>query len=105
MAGKICSHHGKKNPVISRYGAGKQRNSYPDFHPNALIPKKYDADHVAVLVSSDRYFQATAAITTPITGATRNNQSCASAVPPATTAGPRLRAGFTEVPVTGIVTL
>jgi hypothetical protein len=52
-------------------------------------------------VSSNRYFQTTAAITAPIIGATINTQTCASAVPP-TSAGPRLRAGFTDVPVIGV---
>jgi hypothetical protein len=72
---------------------------------NALIQKKYDTGHAGELVSSNRYFQTTAAITAPIRGATINSQSCDSAIPPATTAGPRLRAGFTEVPVMGIVTI
>ena len=72
---------------------------------NALIQKKYDTGHAGELVSSNRYFQKIAAITAPISGATINSQSCDSAIPPATTAGPRLRAGFTEVPVMGIVTI
>ena len=37
-------------------------------------------------------------------GATQNSQSCCSAQPPAKMAGPVLRAGFTEVLVTGILT-
>src|SRR5215203_7470085 len=40
----------------------------------------------------------------PAIGATQNSQSCASAHPPANRAGPVLRAGFTEVFVTGIET-
>ena len=35
-------------------------------------------------------------------GATQKSQSCASAQPPTNTAGPVLRAGFTERLVTGI---
>ena len=94
----------KKIPDWCRYNAGKQIKSHPDICSDCGN-KKNDADHAGELVSSNRYFQTTAAITAPMTGATRNSQSCASAVPPATTAGPRLRAGFTEVPVTGIVTI
>ena len=33
-------------------------------------------------------------------GTTKNSQTCASAFPPTRTAGPKLRAGFTESPVT-----
>ena len=40
----------------------------------------------------------------PISGATQNSQSCAIAQPPANKAGPVLRAGFTEVLVTGMLT-
>jgi hypothetical protein len=105
MAGNNSRGTGKKNPGI---GAGivhaNKSKSHPDM-PKCVHQKKNDADHAGELVSSNRYFQTTAAITAPMTGATRNSQSCASAVPPATTAGPRLRAGFTEVPVTGIVTI
>src|SRR6185437_5353160 len=39
----------------------------------------------------------------PINGATQNNQSCASAQPPTKSAGPVLRAGFTDVLVTGML--
>ena len=58
-----------------------------------------------VAESSNRYFQTTAAMSAPMIGATINTHSCARAVPPATSAGPRLRAGFTEVPVIGIPTI
>jgi hypothetical protein len=34
----------------------------------------------------------------PTRGASRNTQSCDSTEPPATIAGPKLRAGFTEAP-------
>ena len=40
------------------------------------------------------------AATAPMIGATINSQSCAIAVPPAKSAGPIERAGFTETPVT-----
>ena len=40
----------------------------------------------------------------PIRGATQNSQSWWIAQPPATTATPVLRAGFTEVLVTGMLT-
>src|SRR6266702_3815827 len=40
----------------------------------------------------------------PISGASQNSQSCASAQPPTNRAGPVLRAGFTEVLVTGMLT-
>ena len=46
-----------------------------------------------------------AARTPPKTGATRNNQSCESASPPANIAGPILLAGFTETPVILIPTI
>ena len=38
----------------------------------------------------------------PAMGASQNSQSCPSAHPPTKSAGPVLRAGFTEVFVTGI---
>jgi hypothetical protein len=85
----------EKNPFWCRYNAGKQIKSHLDICLIAVIKKKNDAYHAGELVSSNRYFPTTAAITAPMTGATRNRQSCESAVPPATTAGPRLRAGFT----------
>ncbi len=44
----------------------------------------------------------TAARIPPTSGATMKSQTWLSAVPPTTSAGPRLRAGFTEVPVSGI---
>ena len=37
-----------------------------------------------------------------MSGATQNSQSCASAQPPTNSAGPVLRAGLTEVFVTGM---
>ena len=43
------------------------------------------------------------ASTAPISGAIQNSQSCASAQPPTKIAGPVLRAGFTEVLVTGML--
>ena len=49
-------------------------------------------------------FQTNAAATAPKIGATKKSQSWLSALPPAKSAGPKLRAGFTEVPVTGIAT-
>src|SRR4051812_38019996 len=42
------------------------------------------------------------AIIAPRIGATQNSHSCASAAPPTKRAGPVLRAGLTEVFVTGI---
>ncbi len=39
----------------------------------------------------------------PSSGTTQNIQSCASAQPPTNSAGPVLRAGFTEVLVTGML--
>ena len=39
----------------------------------------------------------------PTIGASQNSQSCPSAHPPTISAGPVLRAGFTEVLVTGIL--
>ena len=38
----------------------------------------------------------------PTSGATMNSQTWLSAVPPTTSAGPNDRAGFTEVPVSGM---
>jgi hypothetical protein len=55
--------------------------------------------------SSNRYFQTTAAIIASMTGATINNKSWERSVPPAISAGPRLRAGFTDVPVMGMLTI
>ena len=46
--------------------------------------------------------QTNAAMSPPTMGATQNNQSWLKAVPPTTTAGPKLLAGFTDVPVIGI---
>ena len=43
------------------------------------------------------------ATTAPAIGATQNSQSCCSAQPPTNSAGPVLRAGFTEVLVTGML--
>jgi hypothetical protein len=40
----------------------------------------------------------------PAIGATQNSHNCSKAQPPAKSAGPVLRAGFTEVLVTGIPT-
>ena len=40
----------------------------------------------------------------PTIGATQNSHSCSSAQPPTNSAGPVLRAGFTEVLVTGMLT-
>ncbi len=45
---------------------------------------------------------ATPAIAAPMIGATQNSQSCSTAHPPTNTAGPVLRAGFTDRFVTGI---
>ena len=39
----------------------------------------------------------------PTSGATQNSHNCATAQPPTITAGPVLRAGFTEVLVTGML--
>ena len=39
----------------------------------------------------------------PTSGATQNSHNCASAQPPTMSAGPVLRAGFTEVLVTGML--
>jgi hypothetical protein len=38
----------------------------------------------------------------PTKRATMNSHTCLSAVPPTMSAGPKLRAGFTEVPVSGM---
>ena len=46
--------------------------------------------------------KTTAASTAPIIGATTNNHTWLSASPPAKTAGAKLRAGLTDVPVSGI---
>lgn len=45
-----------------------------------------------------------AAMSPPIMGAIQNSQSWLRAVPPTMTAGPRLLAGFTDVPVIGMPT-
>lgn len=50
------------------------------------------------------HFQIIAAIIAPITGAIMKSQSCERASPPTKIAGPKLLAGFTEVPVIGILT-
>ena len=44
------------------------------------------------------------AIAPPTSGATQKSQSCSSAHPPSNKAGPVLRAGFTDVLVTGMLT-
>lgn len=45
------------------------------------------------------YLYTTAANAPPIKGATINTQTLANALPPTNRAGPKERAGFTEVPV------
>jgi hypothetical protein len=65
----------------------------------AFKQSKKNLSYTAEPESSNRYFQTTAAIIAPMTGATINNQSWERAVPPAISAGPRLRAGFTDVPL------
>ena len=50
---------------------------------------------------SQRYSSPPAA--PPTSGATQNSHSCASAQSPTKSAGPVLRAGFTEVLVTGML--
>src|SRR5262249_11895402 len=47
---------------------------------------------------------STPAAIAPAIGATQNSHSCASAQPPTSKAGPVLRAGFTDVLVTGMLT-
>ena len=49
-------------------------------------------------------FHTIAAMKAPIIGANQNSQSWFKAVPPTKTAGPKLLAGFTDVPVTGMTT-
>ena len=46
-----------------------------------------------------------AAMAAPKKGATINNHTLAKAAPPSKRAGPKLRAGFTEVQVMGIQTM
>ena len=46
----------------------------------------------------------TTASAAPTSGASRKTQTCASGSPPTNSAGPSERAGFTEVPVSGIPT-
>jgi hypothetical protein len=49
-------------------------------------------------------FQTRAAAIAPTTGATMNSHNWPQAFPPANKAGPKLRAGLTEVPVMGMAT-
>ena len=49
-------------------------------------------------------FHTTAARKAPIKGAAQKSQSWLKAVPPTMMAGPKLLAGFTDVPVTGMPT-
>ena len=51
--------------------------------------------------SSKNTFRTKAAHKAPAMGATINNHNCCKAIPPAKRAGPKLRAGFTDVPVIG----
>ena len=55
--------------------------------------------------ASSNPFQSTAARIAPKIGATMKSHSCAKASPQTNTAGPKLRAGLTDVPVTGIPTM
>src|SRR5690606_40256992 len=55
--------------------------------------------------SSKKILRTNAAQSQPAMGATMKSQSCCNAIPPAKSAGPKLRAGFTEVPVIGITTI
>src|SRR5208282_3306211 len=57
-----------------------------------------------LLLHLDRNRHTTAARSPPIIGATQNSQSWLKAVPSTITAGPRLLAGFTDAPVTGMPT-
>ena len=50
------------------------------------------------------HFHRPPASTAPRMGATQNSHSCCSAQPPTSSAGPVLRAGFTEVLVMGMLT-
>ena len=55
-------------------------------------------------LSSPVIFQTNAAAIAPAIGAAKNNHNWDNAFPWANIAGPKLRAGFTEVPVIGIAT-
>ena len=79
--------------------------------PHQISDDKFDwlnseesYNYILLFSFSNPNFQTMAAITAPMMGATKNSQSCESALPPEKIAGPRLLAGFTEVPVTGIAT-
>jgi len=81
-----------------------KKNFIADFYFYPKLIEKFQG-YTAETESSNRYFQTTAAMIAPMTGAIINNQSWERAVPPETSAGPRLRAGFTEVPVMGMLTI
>lgn len=55
--------------------------------------------------SSAKYFHVKAERAAPRKGAAMKSQSCDKACPPSNRAGPMLRAGLTEVPVTGMQTM
>jgi hypothetical protein len=61
---------------------------------------------VVLMIASRSYNQraSSPAMTAPVIGATQNSHSWATYSPPAKSAGPVLRAGLTEVFVTGIET-
>ena len=79
---------------------------YPIIYNSAQIPavrtnsgdRIYQEDYSAVL-SVARNRCASAARTPPTIGASKNTHTHANASPPVKSAGPKLRAGFTEVPV------
>ena len=61
-------------------------------------------DYAGVPHPSNRFFHTRAARSAPMIGATMKSQSWDNASPPTMRAGPRLRAGLTDVPVIMIPT-
>ena len=79
-------------PVDARYRCGKSLN----FRSAVFVPSR------APRPKSNG--KDTPASIPPASGAAQKSHNSSSAQPPATSAGPVERAGFTDAPVTGIVT-
>src|SRR5262249_23767452 len=85
---------GLQLPLIGLIPPARPRSSWPGFR--FLAARCHRA-----LQASSVFDLASQPATAPATvGTTRKSHSCVNASPPANTAGPRLRAGFTDSPVT-----
>jgi len=89
---RVQRFHCNKAVLIVR----EKKETFSSFlcYPGASTQKRDNEGQAGEPVSSNRYFQTTAAITPPMTGAIRNSQSCASAVPPRNHRGSKAPCGI-----------